>query len=214
MFDIAIKFLDLFKELAFAGNWWYFLDIESSVEDFLIVILFNESDSMNSCFEDNLKWSRMIFFFNIFELEFREYIFDILFSGIEITLDKIQSDTFDIFINTVDLLSEFFYVGKWKDFFYMESLVENFFIVIIFNEFDSITFVFEDNIEWSLFVILYFDDLEFRECSFNILFSGVEIALDKIQSDMLDICIKTFYLLNEFVFSRICGLIHIFFFNE
>lgn len=73
----------------------------------------NEVDSVNSHFEDNFEWSGVVIFdFN--EIELREGFFDIIFSGIEITLDKIQSDMFDILIKIFDKLNEFVSGWDWE----------------------------------------------------------------------------------------------------
>ncbi len=90
-------------------------------------------------------------------MEVREGFFDILFIGVGIKIDKNQSDTFDILRKIFDLFNEFFFAGNWEDFFDIESLVEDFLIVILFNESDSFSVIFEDNLEWSLFVFWDFD---------------------------------------------------------
>ena len=80
-----------------------------------------------------------------------------------------------------------------------ESSTEYFFIVVVSNEVDGVDSHFKDDFEWSRVVIFDFDELEVRECFFDIFFSGVEVTLDEIQSDMLYFLIEIFDLLNEFI---------------
>ncbi len=79
-------------------------------------MVFNEVNGINSHFEDDLKWSGVIIF-NFNELDVWESFLDIFFSGVEITLDEIQCDMFNILIEIFDLLNEFVSTRNWELFF-------------------------------------------------------------------------------------------------
>ena len=77
------------------------LDKESSVKDFLIKLVSNKVNGINSHFEDDFKRSRVVIL-DFDEVKFREGFLDIFFSGVEITLDKIESDMLNILIKKED----------------------------------------------------------------------------------------------------------------
>ena len=91
--------------------------------------------------------------------------------------------------NTGPILDDLFLLSSHFD---EESSVEDFLIVVISDEVDSVNFHFEDDFEWSGIVILDFDELEFGEGLFNIFFGGIEIAFDQVECDVFDILIKIF----------------------
>lgn len=70
--------------------------------------------------------------------------------------------------------------------------VEDFFIVVVSDEIDSIDSHFEHNFKRSRVVIFDFDQIEFRESFSDIVFSGVEIAFDQVEGDVLNFLIKVF----------------------
>lgn len=81
-----------------------------------------------------------------------------------------------------------------------EASAQNLLVEFFFNEVDRIDLGFEDHFEGPGVVLLDFDELEIREGSFNILLCGVEVALDEIEGDMLDLIVKVFDVLDEFLF--------------
>ena len=76
-------------------------DEESSAEDFLVVVISDEVDGINSHLKDNFEGSRVVVF-DFDEVEFRESFSDIAFSGIEITFDQIESDVIEFLIKIFD----------------------------------------------------------------------------------------------------------------
>ena len=71
-------------------------------EYFFIRWIFDEIDGINSCLEDDLKGSRIIFF-DFDEVKVRKWFFNILLNSIEITLDEIKRNIFIIIIKTFNL---------------------------------------------------------------------------------------------------------------
>jgi hypothetical protein len=78
--------------------------------------------------------------------------------------------------------------------------VQDLLVELFFDEVDRIDLGLEDNLEGAGIVLLDLDELEVGEGSFNILFSCVEVALDEIEGDMLDVIVKVFDFLDEFLF--------------
>lgn len=100
-------------------------DEESSVEDFFITMIPNEVDGIDSHFENDFKWSRIIIFY-FDELEIGEGFFDVFFGGIEVTLDKIEGDMLNIFIKVFDLLNKFVFGGDRELFSFLLLVVFHF----------------------------------------------------------------------------------------
>jgi hypothetical protein len=76
-------------------------DEKSSVEDFLVVMVSDEVDGIDSHLKDNFERSRVVIF-NFDEIEFGESFSDVVFSGIEITLDQVEGDMIDFLIKVFD----------------------------------------------------------------------------------------------------------------
>ena len=76
-------------------------DEESSVEDFLVVMVSDEVDGIDSHLKDNFERSWIVIF-NFNEIEFGESFSDVVFGGIEITLDQVEGDMIDFLIKVFD----------------------------------------------------------------------------------------------------------------
>jgi hypothetical protein len=68
-----------------------------------------------------------------------------------------------------------------------KSSGQNLLIKATSNEIDGVNFGLEDDLEGSRIVLLDLDEVVIRECLFNILLHGIEVAFDQIQRDVLDI---------------------------
>ena len=80
-----------------------------------------------------------------------------------------------------------------------ESSSQDFPVVAISNEVDGIDFHFKDNFEGAGIIVFNFDELELRECLLDILLSGIEIALNQVEGNMLDFIIKGLDLVDELI---------------
>ena len=85
-------------------------DKESSVEDFLVVMVSDEVDGVNSHFKDDFEGSWVVIF-DFDEIEFGEGFSDVVFGGIEITFDKVEGDVIEILIKVFDGLDKFVSAG-------------------------------------------------------------------------------------------------------
>lgn len=90
----------VFKDLSLLSSHF---NEKSSGEDFFIVAVFDKIDGIDSHFENDFKWSRVVVFdFNKFELW--KSFFDVFFSSVEIALDQVEGDMLNILIEIFDLL--------------------------------------------------------------------------------------------------------------
>jgi hypothetical protein len=76
-------------------------DEESSVENLLVVMVSDEVDGIDSHLKDNFERSWVVIF-NFDEIEFGESFSDVVFCGIEITLDQVEGDMIDFLIKVFD----------------------------------------------------------------------------------------------------------------
>lgn len=81
-----------------------------------------------------------------------------------------------------------------------ESPVQDFLVEASPDEIDGIDPHVENDLERAWVVVLNFDEVELRECLLHIILSGVEIAFNEIQRNMLDVIIKFFDLFDN-IFS-------------
>lgn len=93
------------------------LDEETSGEDLLVELFFDEIDGINFGFEDDFEGSRVVFF-DFDELIVGEGPFNIFFDCVEIALDEVEGDVFDIIIEALDVIDEVFPLGYNKLFLF------------------------------------------------------------------------------------------------
>jgi hypothetical protein len=85
-------------------------DKESSVEDFLVVMIFDEVDSVNSHLKDDFEGSWVVIF-HFDQIVFGESFSDVVFGGIEITFDKVEGNVIEFLIEVFDGLDKL--VSAW-----------------------------------------------------------------------------------------------------
>jgi hypothetical protein len=84
----------------------------------------------------------------------------------------------------------------------VETSVQNFLIIALSDEVNSVDFHLEDNFKGSRVVVFDLDEFKVREGLLDVLLCGVKIALDEVESDVFDLLIEILYLLNELVSGR------------
>jgi hypothetical protein len=85
-------------------------DKESSVEDFLVVLIFDEVDGVNSHLKDNFEGSWVVIF-DFDQIVFGESFSDVVFGSIEITFYKVECDVIKFLIEVFDRLDKL--VSAW-----------------------------------------------------------------------------------------------------
>lgn len=101
------------------------------------------------------------------------------------------------------ILHNFFMLSPHLD---KEPAIEYFAVEAISDKINSINFHLEHNLKRSRVIVLNLDELKLGESFLHILLSGIEVALNEVEGNVLDIVIQGFDLINHLLSLRVVEL--------